>query len=349
MTLHAARYAGSYARLLACGALASISIACKDQQPSSALTPLHVAESRGHFLRDGYVEMVPPVLLPPRSPRNVVEVWLKLPPQGRLTTVLEGTRPLLRLPEGSVAARVEKQQAGQKDVRDWRIADVRGTRFGPGEQETFFVLRPDDRSAAPPLSGWEWRRGAAEQHREATRLLQALAASIAPPDRADAERRSIEKTNDCAGCHVHRRPENQLPNEHGLANRSTDASGCFQIQSVLVSQLPLETYFPSEVNAANPFMKFGCREGAELRDGSVSDGATQRGRARPSCSDGSIPWARFDVKKALAASSEQAEKLCASRRYLAEHLDDAGRQAFREGLTECGIDTAPVTAGASAP
>lgn len=340
MTFHAARYAASCARLLALSGLMTFAAGCKDELQANGLTELRVPESRGYFLRDGYVEMVPAVLLPRRNPHQTVEVWLKLPPDGRLSTVLEGQRPLLRVPDGTVAARVEKQQAGQKDERDWRIADVRGTRFGPGGQEMFFVLRPNDRSAAPPLSGWEWRRGVPEQQREATRLVADLAATLVPADRAASERRSVEKTSDCASCHVHRRLENLLPNQYGLANRATDASGCFQIQSVLIDQLPLETYFPLEQNVSDPFMHFGCRVGAQLRE---SPGE------RPSCSDGSIPWGRFDVRRAREASSEHAEKLCASRRYLFDHLDDAGRQTFREGLVGCGIDVPPVTAEAPSP
>jgi hypothetical protein len=340
MAPHLRPYAALALRLLCLGPVTASSVACQHHESKIELRELHVAESRGHFLREGFVEMVPPLRLPRRKPQQLAEVWLKLPSGAKLQTSLVEGRPLLRLPAGTEAARVEKQQAGQADERDWRVADVRGTRFGSADAETFFVLRPVDTSAEPALSGWEWQRGLAREQREATRLLADLAASIVPRQRAESERRSIERTNDCAGCHVHARLENHLPSEHGVANRGADASGCYQIQSVLLSQLPLETYFPLEQNLGDPFIHFGCREGAEL---------LRTPDARPRCADGSVPWGRFDVRAALAASSERAERLCASRRYLAEHLDQTGLAVFREGLDECGIEPSSVTATLRAP
>lgn len=278
--------------------------------------------------------MVPPLLLPRRTPRNDVEVWLRLPEGGRITTNVRDGRPLLKLPPGSSAARVESIARG-RDVREWEwsIADVRGTRF-EATKERFFVLRPEANRAQSPLIGWEWERASAAQQAAATGLVAELAASIVAKDQQDQERRGARRANACASCHQYARLENERPSQYGVSNRATDDSGCFQIQNVLISQVPLETYFPLEMNRASHFTKFGCQAGAELQ-------LPESGH--PSCADGSVPWGRLDVAAALAAADEQAEGLCAARRYLFEHMDAPGRQAFRDGFAECGISTADVT------
>lgn len=259
-------------------------------------------------------------------------MWLRLPENGQIRTRVQPGPPLIELPPGSSAVRVEKiAHGGEPSAWQWSTADVRGTRFERGG-EVFFVLRPAEQRIHSPLTGWEWRRDSADQQREATRLVEELAASIAAPDHAEGEKKSARRANACSSCHEHARPANARPGEHGVANRSTDASGCYQVQNVLLSQVPLETYFPLEMNLNNPFVRFGCKSG-EIRDAEPAERAT--------CSDGSIPWGRFDVRAALAASNDQAQGLCLSRRYLYERIDEAGRQAFAQAFAECQIGTSP--------
>ncbi len=301
---------------------------------------LRVPEPQGYFVREGYIRMVPPMRLPRRTPRNDVEVWLKLPEGGKITTNFRGGRPLLKLPSGSSAARVESVARGRdRSAWQWSIADVRGTRF-EAEQEVFFVLRPEASRPQSPLIGWEWQRASAAHQTTATELVAELAASIVAKGQQDQEKRAARRANACASCHEYARLENQRPSQYGVSNRATDDSGCFQIQNVLISQVPLETYFPVEMNRTSPFVKFGCQAGAELQ-------LPETGR--PTCADGTVPWGRLDVPAALAVSDEQATGLCAARRYLFEHLDVPGRHAFREGFAECSILVPPVTEGPSKP
>lgn len=340
MASHATTYVRRGHQLLWMLAILVFVAACRQKQLPKGIRELRIPEPQGYFVREGYVRMVPPLLLPRRTPRNEVEVWLHLPDGARITTNVRDGRSLLKLPAGSSAARVESI-ARRRDKSDWEwsIADVRGTRFQAGK-ELFFVLRPEAQRPQSPLVGWEWERSSAAQNAAATDLVAELAASIVAKGRQDQERRGARRANACASCHQYARPENELPSQHGIANRATDDSGCFQVQNVLISQLPLETYFPIEVNRASPFIKFGCPAGGELQ-------LPEAGR--PTCSNGAVPWGRFDVASAIAAADEQAEGLCAARRYLFEHLDAIGRQAFREGFAECSISIPDVTAEPAAP
>jgi hypothetical protein len=134
--------------------------------------------------------------------------------------------------------------------------------------------------------------------------------------------------NDCAGCHQHGRPPNRRPREHGIANRGTDGSGCYQIQNILSSRVPVENYFPVETNLDDPFVHFDCES---------TDALVDRQAKRVRCADGSVPRGLFDVRAALSASDARAEKLCRARRYVFLHLDETGRQAFSPGFEECGV------------
>ncbi len=341
MSSHDAPYAGGTQRLLflVCSVIFLIA-ACRDKPQSDGLEELRIPDPQGYFVREGYVKMVPPLLLPRRTPRNDVEVWLKLPPAGLITTIAENGHPLIQLPIGSSAARVESVASGRDSSSwEWSIADVRGTRF-EAKGEVFWVLRPEARRPQAPLVGWAWARASDQQQTTATALVSELAASIVEPAHREQERRAARRANACVSCHAHGRKENVRPGQYGLANRATDASGCFQVQNILVSQLPLETYFPLEMNRGGAFVQFGCGANGLAQDS---------GSAHPSCSDGSVPWGRFDVRAALAASNEQADGLCAARRYVFERLDPAGRLAFRDGFAECGIDGGGVTATSPVP
>jgi len=321
-------------------AIVGFAAACRQKQLPEGIQELRVPEPQGHFVREGYVRMVPPLLLPRRTPRNEVDVWLRLPEGSRITTNVRDGRPLLKLPPGSSAARVESVARGRdKHEWEWSIADVRGTRFKPGK-ELFFVLRPEANRSQSPLIGWEWERASTAQQAAATDLVAELAASIVAEGQQDQERRGARRANACASCHQYARAENERPSQYGVSNRATDDSGCFQIQNVLVSQVPLETYFPVETNRTSRFIKFGCRAETELQ-------LPETGH--PTCANGSVPWGRFDVAAGLKAADEQAEGLCAARRYLFEHLDELGRQAFREGFAECGISVRDVTTEPAMP
>ena len=308
--------------------------ACRRVEPSAtSLVEVRIRDPGTHFAREGYVQMVPPLLLPLRTARNVAEVWLKLPDRSLVTTEFHEGQPLLKLPAGATAVRVEKIARGQEGAFEWSVADVRGTRFEVGK-EVFFVLKPEAAEENSALLGWEWQRGSPEQQREATDRVAVLAGSLAEPERAEGQRQAARRANACASCHQHGRPANTRPREHGLANRRTDASGCFQVGNILLSRLPVETYFPLETNLENPFILFSCTTG-EVR--------LLAPPQHPVCDDGSVPQGRFDVASAVAAANAQANELCVARKYLFDHLDAVGRSAFASGFAECKITTSLVT------
>jgi hypothetical protein len=63
-----------------------------------------------------------------------------------------------------------------------------------------------------------------------------------------------------------------------------------------------------------------------------------RGRRRQfACEDESVPYARLDVAAALADGDSRAAAVCRSRAYLADHMDEKGRDAYRGAFNECGL------------
>ena len=288
-----------------------------------------------YWTRSGFVEMTPPVRLPSQDGNEYIAIWLRLPEAGLLRIERrEGSEPTLSYPPGTVADRV--------DMRDARIpssvTDVRGTRF-EGGQEYFHVLRsvtpPGDHRATPFLSGVEWKRGDALAERSATdRMLTSMATVRGLEDPgSDPMLRQFERRNDCASCHVHDKPEQRGPRGDALLpNRGTDADGLYAVVSVLRDEAPLETHRARDMNEGDPFVRVTCDDGAA---GTIVPG--RRGRRHFSCADGSVPRGRLDLPAALAAGDAHAKAVCASRAYLAAHMDDDGRSAFARVLTECGM------------
>lgn len=324
MDPHAPHYVRRLERLLGLFALLLVLSGCKKQDSSRALPQLSVEDSRGYLERRGFFQMVPPLRLPLRSRQHRVEVWLKLPDDGPLTIKEVGQRALLSLPVGTEAARVEGTEVGDREVS---ILDVRGTRFLP-DGELFFVLRATRRGRHPPLGGVSWHRGSEREQKLATEAVVELSSVGATGEAKRRAQKAAQRNNDCAGCHQHARPENRAFREHGVANRGTDESGCYQIQGVLSSRQPLETYFPVETNLDDPFIRFSCGD---------EPASVDREHGKVSCPDRSVPRGTLDVRSALARSDPHARAVCASRRYLFDHADAATRRMFREGFEECGI------------
>ncbi len=329
MHLHVTPYAAHAKWFHLALVIAATGVGACRSPAADPLVRVTIAAPRDHFARSGFAEMVPPLRLPLRSLRHRTEVWLKIPDGERITTRALGGRTLLELPPGSEAARVE-MTAGRDlaEREEHRVADVRGTRF-ERTGEAFFVLRPVDTGLDAPLEGWRWRRDSKQEQSIATERMAELAARLLAPEARSREAAAIRKSNDCAGCHQHAREANVRFREHGIANRGTDASGCYQVQGVLLSHLPLESYFPVETNLEDPFVRFDC--------GSDETVARRKNR-KVTCPDGTVPQGRLDVRSALRAGDAHAYAVCKSRRYLFERLDAKGREAFRAGFEECGLE-----------
>jgi hypothetical protein len=288
--------------------------ACADR---SGIKKLELADPTSDWSRYGFIEIVPPILLPRNAGADDdVRVWLKLPRDSKMTVHLlqSQERDVLDYPSGTTAARVE--------TRDGKVADVRGTRIGTDGAEFFFVYRP----VGGRLEGVEWRRNDSVGQHAATEALAAMVSGT----RVQAH---LRDQNDCAGCHVHDRPANTTRAEHGLVNRPTDSRGFFQVQTLFGTDAPLESYKPDDPNVGAQFVDIRCADRAALLE-------TRRGARRARCADGRVPTGHLRMEEALAQGDEHAKRVCNARGALAPYLDRAARAAFAPDLRACGLELA---------
>ncbi len=293
---------------------------------TSKLQDLEIA-SDDNWVDAGFVEMVSPIS-PPTSldQSDLIEVWLRLPP-GRTVdvTIAADGRPLVVLPPGTLADRVERitSTAGAP------IVDVRGTEVLPDGGQQFHMLR----RVGPVLRGYAWARGSADEQREADARVAELV-----PVSAVAK---LRRLNDCASCHVAQKPEQLELDPAGLPNRRTDVVGFYQVQAVLGDEQPLERSRPRDTNVDDPFITLACPDGGRPQVGSFDDG-----RREVRCSGTGVPRARYDVAAGLSAGALRALRVCASRRYLHEHMTDHARAAFQTAFIACGLsETTKLEAG----
>ena len=280
----------------------------------------------------GFVEMVPPVRLPTSgSERDHIAVWLSIPDGANIDVRTVDGRPTLRFPPGTVADRIES-------FAD-TISDVRGTVITRDDGQLFHVYVPRGPEQGGPLVGWEWPRGDDAQQRAATALLTRhlagarfvfdAGAAPSPEERA----RIVDdyaRSNQCARCHTPNRAMD-VDRAHGI-HRATDDDGFYVPLSVLADSMPLETHRPRDMNVDDPFLALACPSGRRPELTEHDDG----GRAWI-CADGGSPVGTLDVKAALAKKDARAIALCASRAYLAAHMDADGKRAFAAALAACAI------------
>ncbi|HEX9621136.1 MAG TPA: hypothetical protein VF989_13425 [Polyangiaceae bacterium] len=303
--------------------LIGLTATAASERMAASRPELVIEDPKRYWERSGFVEMVPPVALPTRTPADDrTAVWLRVPEGASIEVEEKDGRPLLRFPAGTEAARVESFRA--KDGTFF-VADVRGTRFLSHGREVFYVYRPDA-DWRGRLAGYAWPRGDAEREAAArAQLFRHVSASAAPRGQAEALRR-FARSNECARCHVYARAANDRPFEHGEVNRGTDLSGLFLVQTVLGSEAPLETYQPHDGALDSPYVTVHCAGGPSFIVGQP---------ARASCKDGSVPRARFDMQRALDAGDARAERVCAARRYLFSRMSDRALARFLGARREC--------------
>jgi hypothetical protein len=275
---------------------------------SGRVNEVHIDEPAAWNKR-GYVELVPPLLLPTSNDENDdIRVWIKLPEGGRISV----DKGRLVYPAGTVVERVE-QVAG-------RVVDVRGTRFA-ADGERFHVLR----AVGARLEGFEWSRGDADAQMRATELLQGLLRRSSVDERGIAR---LARLNVCASCHNHDRAEAKRQTD-ARPHRGTDGAGLYVPRSVLEDRAPLDQHRQRERNIGR-FVTVSCGDGpAQL----VEEGGVRFYR----CANGAVPVGRFDIAAARAAGDSHAAAVCESRRWLRANLDDAGRAAFASAFAACGF------------
>ena len=149
----------------------------------------------------------------------------------------------------------------------------------------------------------------------------------------------------CSGCHKPKRP--QLTHKEGRSpTQRTDDSGLYTILGVLFDEMPtgiIEKVSPQDPNTENAYVSVMC-------NGSPAEKREERGRMGRGtsvffeCSQDSqgrtpVTLARFDIEKALANQDPHAGNVCQSRKFLYNHLDTVGKEAFKDAFEICGIKT----------
>ena len=292
---------------------------------------ISIEDPVGHWQRDGFVEMVPPVRLPSSTAdADDVAVWLRIPDSGVIETRWSEARAdwVLVFPPGTEADRVEQRGSGARRG----VVDVRGTRLGDAGEEWMHTLRRTGPEPAAPLFGYEWPRSDPSAHAAATEKLLAELATLPPAkSMGDAARDrmldGIRRKNQCVECHVYQRPDNRTEAEHGLVNRGTDGSGFFTPQTVLADAVVLERYGGWDRNLDDPAIQIECP------DGRAATRASRSKRVRAVCRNTTVPRGRLDY---AALPRERLDGLCRARRYLFDHLDAQGREVYAAALEPCG-------------
>jgi hypothetical protein len=312
--------------------LAVVSGEAGDSEPGAPLSLVTVDAPESYWASGGFVEMTPPIRLPSRDGRERIVVWLRIPPEGQITVArLADGRMSLEVPPGTIADRVDMRDGS--DARS--VADVRGTRFGVGD-EYFHVLRP---LPGAVLAGIEWPRGSAQAGRDATdymvHRLEEAWQTLGDAER-DAALSHFASLNDCAVCHAHDKRERSrfdAPSDGDDAppNRATDDSGLYTIATVLADGAPVEGHRARDMNEGDPYVSVRCEDGSNATF-SVALGGRRR---RFACGDGSVPYARLDVRAAMAHGDPHARGVCTSRAYLSEHMSEETRTAYARVLEEC--------------
>lgn len=225
-------------------------------------------------------------------------------------------------PPGTTADRVEEVRGPD----GWRVADVRGETL-TADGGRFHLLRPEGAA----LTGYAWSRDEPAHDRWVHETLAEaivmgdMASDGMASDTREGVASGLRARGDCARCHGANRPADLGP--RALVHRETDPQGWYVPASVLADGAPLERYRPDDPNEG-PFVIVRCQSGEAER-------VSIRGGRRWRCPAGDIPWARFDVAAALAAGDPHAEAVCASRRWLAEHMSERARLHFAAAWAAC--------------
>lgn len=307
--------------------------------PAPPVRVSSIEDPSTYWTKHGFVPMIAPIR-PPTSDdlETRIVVMIKLPDGARITTRSFGNRYVLEYPPGTIADRIEyiARGGGLDDLpsSNWFVADVRGMMLGPRGQE-LYVYRPTAKTATSPLAGIAWPRDDEAAQKEATRALGTLVEERIIVGPASAAERSasaahLRGLNDCAGCHVPYRAPRGRAEAPGIVNRGTDGTGFFHASTILEDRAPLETYRSRNANAGDPFVRFVC--GTSEVPTVPEPGL--RGIVR--CPDGEIPVGILDVASAIHARDPHGLRVCASRRYLVDHLDETGRRVFGGAMAACG-------------
>ncbi|MCF7984578.1 MAG: hypothetical protein K9L70_09260 [Thiohalocapsa sp.] len=319
--------------------------------PEAVRTP-RIEQPVGYWQDNGFAGMVPSIHLPTTHSRDdLIQVWLKLPEGAGVDARPrpDGEGWQLVLPPGTRADRAEYYRvAGPRpdaaalyldssmlDPDDWTLADVRGTRVSADGDQRFHVLRPVDGDVHAALTGWSWPRGDGAAQQAATEDLLAHCRSagrpVHRPPMDEEGLAAMRRLNECAGCHKPDKPPLHHRQAGRALERGTDNLGFYVPTAVLSDRCVVANHRPEDLNEEDPFVTVTCGdEPAELV-------RRENGDETYVCPGERVPLGHRDVRAGLAAGHEYTERVCESRRWLAEHMTERARQAFAEPLAACGI------------
>lgn len=293
---------------------------------------IDIGDPRAYWRDQGFVELTPAIRVSV-APGARTAILLKIPEGARIATRLlpAQNRATFLLPPGSASDRVSLAAGADGE---WTVDDVRGTRWGVDGREYFHVYRPAGPDLHAPLVGYEWPRDDPNLAIAATTLLTALVRDTPAPFTALlpswGEVARFRQLNRCDTCHVADKPMAET-DRAVLPSWATDASGLYVPLAVLADRAPLSTSrMFHDPNSGEAFVTATCA-GQPARE--------HLGRRSRwfSCPDDAVPIGTLDVPAGLAAGDPHVLRVCASRRYLFDRLDPAGREAFAAAFAACGI------------
>lgn len=287
-----------------------------------------------YWPQHGFVEMVPPARLPTdKSIHEYIRVWLRIPAGENIGVqwLQDQKRYTLKFPPGTVADRVDGGEHQKQAMFTLNgIADVRGARIGANGRTWWHVYEPVPGESPNWQEGFKWLR--TDDHGD-NRAADSLIKLYYPgaPTTARQEMARFRKLNRCGACHQFNRPIPTKTTANGFSMPETDADGFFQPITVLADTMTLVNMRPWDMNAGDPYITVWC--------GGYKARLTVKGDSyrRYTCPDHHVPVGKLDMAAALRHNDPHALKVCASRRYLYEHMTAKGRKAFARYFEECSI------------
>ena len=125
-------------------------------------------------------------------------------------------------------------------------------------------------------------------------------------------------------------PASVRPPSRTPANMLTDSQGFFQPITVLANRMTVRDSRKWDLNADDPFITVWC---GNERVRAVTEGDSRSYR----CADGGVPVGELQLAAALKNKDAHALQVCASRRYLYQHMDSKARKAYHTAFAECSI------------
>lgn len=303
------------------------------------LHAVRIPNRLSYWPQHGFVQMVPPVKLPTtKSIHEYIMVWLRIPTGEKITVgwLPKQKRYTLKFPPGTVADRIdggENQKQAMFTVNG--ISDVRGARIGAKGRTWWHVYEPVPGESSNWLKGFEWLRTSAhEDDLAADSFIKLYYPGV--PAKAKREMAVFRKLNQCGACHHRNRPIPTIVKKGsvvfpGATFPETDADGFFQPITVLTDAMTLVNSRPWDRNVGAPYITVRC---GDHKARLTIKGDTYR---RYTCPDHRAPVGTLDMATALKHKSPHALKVCASRRYLYEHMTAKGRKDFARDFAECSI------------